>query len=317
MSSTSVFAEVEFRGEPTIIAKGISFEHENRKVDKLSLEIRSGDIFGIVGSYIPESLKLFRILSGNEKPSDGTITYRPYGDLDKARKLGRIGVYTRGSSLLPELTIHNNFKLIASSQKSIDPDRRIAEILSIFDLSSFSEKKIRSVPENVSRKATAAAIFVNSPDFLFFEDFTLELDRSASNAVLNFLRSEAGLGKCICILTDEPESACNRVIVLRGEEDPLLGPTGAIIESALGTDRVEVKVKGISPTEAENILTPIEGTWMFEAEDEAVLYVNNRENELDHLFRNLSMANIQVLRIRAKRGSLESLVSRMYRGGRK
>ena len=298
-----------------IEVKDIAFSEGNIKVENLSFEIRAGEIFGVVGSLLPESQKAFRILSGVDWPQSGSISYQPYGDLKKVRALGKIGIYSRGSSLIPELTLRRNLTLINEMQGLSRISTLVDEIMSIFDLSHFADVKARALPSNVATKAAVAAIFVGSPDFLFLEDFTLTLDKESSNSVLNFLRSESGLGKCVCMLTDEPELMCQRVLMLRGPSGVIVDTPSSILQSTLGFDRVEVKVKGLGPNQAEAILTPIEGSWLYEAEDLAVIYIDNTEEALNHLFRNLMSVGARILSVTSKKPSFKLLLGPLYKGG--
>lgn len=307
-----MFSESKYKGEPSVIASEITFDDDKARVENLSFQINSGDIFGIAGSFIPGSLKLFQILVGIDKPLKGSVLYQPYGDVKLVNKLGKLGVYLRGASLVPELTLLENLKLLGKLRGATDPFSAASQILSLFDLSAFSNSKIRSLPKNVALKATVVSAFVNFPDFLFLDDFTITLDKDSVNSIMNFLKSESGLGKCICLLTDEPEAICNRVLMLRGMKGPTIGLPSSILESTLGFETIEVKVSGLRPADVERILTPIQGSWLFESDKEAIIYIDNTQEALDHLFKSIVPTGAKILKVGLKKPSFRLILRKIY-----
>jgi|YelNatPaOPRAMG01_1025707.scaffolds.fasta_scaffold08412_9 ABC-2 type transport system ATP-binding protein len=311
----SMFGEANYKGEFVIKASDITFGKGKSRVENLSFQINPGDIFGIVGTFIPEACELFKILVGIAKPLKGSVLYQPYGDIKTVNNLGRLGVYLRGSALVPELTLLENLELAGRLRGAKNPSSAASEILSIFDLDDFSNIKVKSLAKNLELKATVIATFVNFPDFIFLDDFTTLLDKDSANSIVNFLKSESGLGKCVCVLTDEPEDMCNRVLMLRGLRGPTIGPPSSILESTLGFETVEVKVRGLRPSDAERILTPIQGSWLFESDEEATLYVDNTQEVLDHLFRSLVSSGVKILRVGLKRPTFRLILRKISAGG--
>ncbi|MEM2960547.1 MAG: hypothetical protein QXU67_02970, partial [Candidatus Bathyarchaeia archaeon] len=285
------------------------------KVENLSFQINSGDIFGIVGTFVPEARKLFNILVGVDRPLKGSVLYQPYGDIKTVSKLGRLSVYLRGATLVPDLTLLENLELAGRLKGASDPHSAANEISSIFDLDAFSNIKVRSLARNIALKATVVATFVNFPDFIFLDDFVTLLDNDSVNSIVNFLKSESGLGKCVCVLTDEPENVCNKVLMLRGLRGPTIGPPSSILESTLGFETVEVKVSGLGPADAERILTPIQGAWLFESDREAILYVDNTQEALDYLFKSLVSSGANILRVGLKRPSFRLILRKIHESG--
>ena len=152
-------------------------------VKDVSLEIKKGDIFGIIGLSGAGKSSLIRLLNRLEEPTSGKIiidgvdmTSLSKDQLLEKRK--KIGMIFQHFNLLSSRTVGENvaFALeIAGWEKSKIKDR-VKELLEVVELSS----KIDSYPSQLSggqkQRVAIARALAKNPELLLFDEPTSALD---------------------------------------------------------------------------------------------------------------------------------------------
>ena len=167
----------------------------NRAVDKVSLDIRHGDIFGIAGESGSGKTTLARLMMGFYKANEGQVTLdgkdlSEFIDQDAFRKRIQIVYQNPGSSLNPKRTVSQaldvplKFAGVDSQQRAT----RIDELLEMVDLPA----SYRSMyPHELSggqkqRVAIARALSVN-PKIVVLDEPTSALDVLVQSTVIDLL----------------------------------------------------------------------------------------------------------------------------------
>lgn len=165
-------------------------------VKDVSLEIKKGDIFGVIGLSGAGKSSLIRLLNRLEEPTSGKIiidgvdmTSLSKDQLLEKRK--KIGMIFQHFNLLSSRTVGENvaFALeIAGWEKSKIKDR-VKELLEVVELSS----KIDSYPSQLSggqkQRVAIARALANNPDVLLSDEATSALDPKTTNSILDLLKN--------------------------------------------------------------------------------------------------------------------------------
>lgn len=222
----------------------------------ISLDIKKGEILGLVGKNGAGKTTLISILAGLIDATSGEIYYQ--GSLIKNSNI-RIGYLPDVPSFYDYLTVNEYIYFLSQSQL---PSNKLAQIIMSVGLDPTD--KIKSLSRGMRQRLGMAAVLVNEPDIILLDEPSSALDPEGRAELSNLLLSLRNAGKTILlsthILTDM-EKICDTVVFLRD------GCISKIIDVNCANDRYEIKVTfelPLHPTEifkdspAVSIITPYE-----------------------------------------------------------
>ncbi|AEB10777.1 heme ABC exporter ATP-binding protein CcmA [Marinithermus hydrothermalis] len=190
-------------------------------VEKVSFEVRPGEVFGLVGPNGAGKTTLVRLLTGVLAPHAGRaevagedVTRRP--EAVKAR----IGYATQDASVYPDLTVRENLEFRAALY--LPPQEvpaRVAEVLERFGLEPWQHRLAGELSGGWRQRLSLAQAFVHRPRVAFLDEPTTGLDPLARRAVWDLIYAEAARGVTVLVTThymDEAER-CHRLgLIYRG-----------------------------------------------------------------------------------------------------
>lgn len=198
-------------------------------VNKVSLRVEKGEIFGIIGLSGAGKSTLIRCINRLEEPSEGKI-FIDNVDITKLDKESLrimrkdIGMIFQHFNLLYQKNVYDNiaFPLQLEGWKKPEIDKRVNELLEYVEL---TDKKT-SFPSQLSggqkqRVAIARAI-ANNPKVLLSDEGTSALDPRTTKSILSLLnRIRNELGITIVMITHQMEvvkEVCDKVAIMDGGE---------------------------------------------------------------------------------------------------
>ena len=215
-------ALVRFEGVTKTYGTAKAPVHAVRGVD---LDVRRGEVFGIVGTSGAGKSTLIRLVNALERPTAGRVVVdgQDLGALSE-RQLRtvrrRIGMIFQQFNLLSSRTVAGNvaypLKLAGGSRAEVDA--RVRELLEFVGLSD----KARQYPDQLSggqkQRVGIARALATSPEILLCDEATSALDPQTTRDVLALLRrANAEYGVTILLITHEMDvvrSICDRVAVM-------------------------------------------------------------------------------------------------------
>ena len=164
-------------------------------VDRLSLEIRQGELFALLGVNGAGKTTAIKMLSCLTKPTQGdalvggnSITYHP----DRVKEL--IGVSPQETAVAPNLSVKENLELICGihgfSRKKTG--EKIRELTEQFTLDSVLHRKAGKLSGGWQRRVSIAMALISEPKILFLDEPTLGLDVIARHDLWDVIRSLKG-----------------------------------------------------------------------------------------------------------------------------
>lgn len=204
-------------------AKGLRKEFfKNRALDGVSLEVKKGDIFGIIGSSGAGKSTLLRCLSSLESNFEGEVVFfgEPFHFSKKEVLKGqrkRLGMIFQHFHLLNSRTVEENVALPLEIGGKEDK-QRVVELLRLVGL----EYKAKSYPLRLSggekQRVAIARALVQNPEVLFCDEATSSLDPKTTLEILDLLQKlNKELGITIILITHEMDvirRICNKVAVM-------------------------------------------------------------------------------------------------------
>ncbi len=194
-------------------------------LDKVSLTINKGEIFGVLGKSGAGKSTLLRCVNLLEKPSSGQVTVdgqamcQLSGDgLRQARH--RIGMIFQHFNLLESRDAFGNIALPMQlmGKDKVTINKKVAELLELVGLSKRARHFPRQLSGGQKQRVAIARALATDPQLLLCDEATSALDTEATHAILDLLYEiRQRLGITIMLITHELEvvkKICDRVAVI-------------------------------------------------------------------------------------------------------
>src|SRR5688500_20080240 len=148
-------------------------------VDGVSLQIKSGEIYGLVGSDGAGKTTTMRLLVGALLPDQGEVNICGY-DVLKETELARstIGYLSQRFSMYEDLTILENIRFFAEIRGLSTTEwlPRSMEILEFVGLSKFKDRRAGQLSGGMKQKLGLASALVTRPRLLLLDEPTTGVD---------------------------------------------------------------------------------------------------------------------------------------------
>lgn len=198
-------------------------------VRNISLSVKKGEIFGIIGHSGAGKSTLLRCVNLLERPTSGKVTV---GDVELTKLSERqlqaqrrkIGMIFQHFNLLSMSTVRDNiaFPLKLAGMSGAAVRKRVDELLALVQLEQHGDKYPAQLSGGQKQRVGIARALAASPDVLLCDEATSALDPQTTNSILSLLLDiNAKLGITILLITHEMQvirSICDRVAVIdKGE----------------------------------------------------------------------------------------------------
>jgi ABC-2 type transport system ATP-binding protein len=175
-----------------------------KAVDSVSLNVRRGDIFGIVGSDGAGKSTLLRMIAGMIKPSSGTIETDGLNTVKERTKIKHIlGYMPQRFGLYTDLTVQENlyffmdiFKVFGEERK-----RRVERYLGFSNLLPFMDRLAGNLSGGMKQKLGLACVLANEPKILILDEPTNGVDPISRGEFWEILFAMKVVGMTILIST--------------------------------------------------------------------------------------------------------------------
>lgn len=200
--------------------KNVSVTFNNKKkeinaVNNVSLSIKEGEIYGIVGGSGAGKSTLIRTINGLQKPTKGEVIVNGKNikklsrkELREARK--DIGMIFQHFNLLSRKTVRKNIELALKVQgiAKNDRDNRIKELLELVGLSEKGDVYPAELSGGQKQRVGIARALASSPKVLLCDEATSALDVQTTKEIVEILKNiNAKLGITIVFITHQLEVA--------------------------------------------------------------------------------------------------------------
>lgn len=218
-------------------------------LDSLSIDVRQGEIFGLVGPNGSGKTTTLKLLLGLIKPTKGDITIFGRGPRDVAVKQ-RIGFLPDGPYFYDHLNSYEVLdfygKLFGYSEA--DRKERIPRLLDTVALNPADRKRvIRTYSKGMVQRVGLAQALINDPELLFLDEPTTGLDPIGARQMKDAILRQRDAGKTVLVcshLLADVQAICDRVAILSegklvkfGTVRELVGPSQTFEISALNMNQ--------------------------------------------------------------------------------
>lgn len=222
-------------------------------VNQLNLEVKSGQVFGMLGPNGSGKTTTLGMLMGVTMPSAGRFSWFGQEPTHLIRK--KIGAVLEHPIFYPYLSGQKNLELNAMVKGS-DP-ANIERVLEVVELTARRNDKYKTYSLGMKQRLAIASALVNDPQVLILDEPTNGLDPMGIAEIRHIIKRIANNGKTIILashLLDEVQKVCTHFAVLRKGQ---LVHSGPVDEVGNGEEIVEV---GAYHDDLGHVLQRFDGT---------------------------------------------------------
>jgi len=228
------------RGAGTVRFEAVSKTYRSasgtvQALDRISLDIPAGAIFGIIGRSGAGKSSLLRTVNRLEAPSSGRVLVdgEPIDALGTAGLVAlrrRIGMIFQHFNLLSAKTVRQNvaLPLTVAGLDRAEIERRVEEALRLVGLEDKAEVYPSRLSGGQKQRVGIARALVSDPEILLCDEATSALDPETTLSILSLLRDiNRRLGLTIILITHEMSvirEICTDVVVLEAGRVAETGP---------------------------------------------------------------------------------------------
>ena len=202
--------------EPDVVTvRGLRKAYGTRVVvHDIDLDVRSGEIVGLVGANGAGKTTTVECIQGLRKPDAGSLTVLGYDPITQATQLRPlIGSQLQDSALPDRLRVAEALRLFATTAAH-DGD----ELLEQFGLAARRRSVFSSLSGGERQRLFLVLALLNRPRLVILDELTQGLDPAARREVWAAVRRLHDAGTTVLLVThemDEAEALCDRVVVMR------------------------------------------------------------------------------------------------------
>ncbi|USK49418.1 methionine ABC transporter ATP-binding protein [Bacillus sp. CMF12] len=206
-----------------------------KAVDDVNLEVKEGEIFGVIGYSGAGKSTLIRMLNGLELPTQGSVTVAGNevskikgSKLRKARQ--EISMIFQHFNLLWSRTVRENiaFPLEIASVSRQERLKRVDELIKLVGLEGREDAYPSQLSGGQKQRVGIARALANNPKVLLCDEATSALDPQTTDSILELLVDiNERLGLTIVLITHEMHvirKICHQVAVMEGGRIVEIGP---------------------------------------------------------------------------------------------
>lgn len=220
-------------------------------VDSLSLDVKNGELFSLLGVNGAGKTTLIKMLSCLLKPNGGDakiLGKSIVSQSDGVKKL--INLSTQETAVAPNLTVIENLQMIAGiyGMEKEEASAEIDKMIKSLSFEEFKNQRAKTLSGGWQRKLSIAMALITKPRVLFLDEPTLGLDVLARRELWDFVRSLKG--KMTIILTthymEEAESLSDRIGVMINSRLVAVGTPQELMKNT-NTENIEeafIKIAG-------------------------------------------------------------------------
>jgi len=200
-----------------------------RAVERLSVEVHAGEIFGLLGPNGAGKTTTIRMLSALIAPTSGSAWVAGYQVGPQNQQIRQnVGILTETPGMYDQLSAERNLRFFAEMYEVADIPGQVARYLQMLGLWERRYEPVGTFSKGMRQKLAIARALLHEPKVLFLDEPTSGLDPEAARLVRQFISELREEGRTIVLCThnlDEADRLCDRIAVFKGTLLALDTPT--------------------------------------------------------------------------------------------
>lgn len=191
-------------------------------VDGIDLEVPSGELFGFLGPNGAGKTTTLRMIAGILKPTSGVVEIGG-DDLErKPRKAKtRMGFIPDRPFVYDKLTGAEFLRFVAALYGQEGPviERRMDELLKLFDLAPWKDELTESYSHGMRQKLIISSALIHQPEVIVVDEPMVGLDPKSARLLKDLFKEFTQRGGTILMSThtlEVAEDMCDRIGIIQG-----------------------------------------------------------------------------------------------------
>jgi ABC-2 type transport system ATP-binding protein len=223
-------------------------------VDNINLVVPNGELFGFLGPNGAGKTTTFRMIAGILRPTSGTVEI---GGIDVLRHpleaKARLGFIPDRPFVYDKLTGAEFLRFAAALYGQQGPvvERRIDELLELFELSRWKNELTESYSHGMRQKLIISGALVHRPEVIVVDEPMVGLDPKSARLLKDLFRQFVDRGGTVLMSThtlEVAEAMCDRIAIVHGGKIVAHGTMAEVQEQTssedMGLEELFLKLTG-------------------------------------------------------------------------
>ena len=267
---------------------------ENIAVDHFSLEVKKGEILGLLGpngSGKTTTINCILSLLNYDKGSIEVFGQKMSPERFDLKR--RIGVVPQNVAVLNALTVEENIDFFCGLYIKDKAERKacVEEALEFTGLTEFRKQKPKKLSGGLLRRLNIACGIAHKPELIFFDEPTVAVDPQSRNAILEGIRKMNEQGSTVIYTShymEEVEELCSRIVIMDHGKNEAEGTSQSLKSSLRNRETIRINM----PVHEKELLDQIRNiNHVYDVridEDDVIIKCDGGEHNLVHILNFLS-----------------------------
>src|SRR3990172_9149940 len=192
-----------------------------RAVNGVSLHVPKGTLYGFLGPNGAGKTTALRMIAGILRPTAGRVTIADFDvHTDPIRAKAKLGFIPDRPFVYDKLTGAEFLRFVAGlyGQEGDAVERRIAELLEVFELSSWKDELIEAYSHGMRQKLIISSALIHRPECIVVDEPMVGLDPKAARLLKEIFRLFVERGGTVLMSThtlEIAEAMCDQIAIIQ------------------------------------------------------------------------------------------------------
>ena len=272
-------------------------------VDNFSLDIKKGEVFGLLGPNGSGKTTTINCLLSILKYDKGEIEIFGQKMGPERRDIKRrIGVVSQNVAVFDELTVYENVDYFCGLYIKDKAKRKqyVEEAINFVDISDFKKFYPKKLSGGLLRRLNIACGIAHKPDLIILDEPTVAVDPQSRNKILEGIVELNQKGATIIYTShymEEVEQICNRIVIMDKGKEIATGTKDELKGMIKNTETVHVEIKNI-PEECIKDIAKLKHVYDVKFENKVlIIKCSGGKHNITHIIDYMSDKNLDYERI--------------------
>ena len=293
-------------------------------VDRLSFEVKEGEVFGLLGPNGAGKTTTVRMLACLILPSEGSGRVGGHDIIKDSMKIREIvGILTENPNLYDRLTPYENMSFFAQAYGLSDQQQRrsrIRELLDFFNLWERRNDKVGTFSKGMKQKLAIARTLVHEPPILLLDEPTSGLDPESAKEIRDLIsglsqRENHTILLCTHHLGDA-ERLCSRVMIINRGSRIIIGTPQELRNRTSNKTAIEIilKVYDLRLVRAVEEVEQVSEVTVDKSRGRLVITAEDPDKSTPEIVRRIVYSGGEILSVSIAQPSLEEAYLKFVKG---